>query len=361
VRLAVIVLVGCSGGWKPHVWSELDDPEARAVTVEFPDGQHGTELVLAVLAQAKAAEVSGISKLEIQLGRCVREISTQPAARLPATEPTPELERIVVRARETKYTCKQLVEQQHTRGSGSGLDGLGDAQLVESDACEHTPVEHVVARYRFELERRFVPPDWNEIARWTHVKLAFGPPRCGGEPKNEISARFHKRSHPAPPALRPAAPASAAAIVELVKRAQAAAEARRPGEATDLAEQALAMLAHDLGPLDDDVASWIAAAHFYAVEIDVDRMLRREQPVKIDAAWAAEIGIEIDRIAKRYERIKDLVRMPVVARWLRAGAAQLAKLHLHAAKLLEAGGHSQAAEREREIARSLVAASKANL
>jgi hypothetical protein len=179
--------------------------------------------------------------------------------------------------------------------------------------------------------------------------------------KNEIargstSGRIRRR-----PRGRPLTPASAAAIVEPVKRAQAAAEARRPGESTHLAEQALAALAGDLGPLDDELASWIAGAHFYAVEIDVDTLLRREQPVKIDAAWATEIGTEIDGIAKRYERIKDLVRLPAVARWLRAGAGQLAKLHLHAAKLLESGGHPQEAEREREIARSLVTASKANL
>lgn len=88
-----------------------------------------------------------------------------------------------------------------------------------------------------------------------------------------------------------------------------------------------------------------------------DRFLRRPLPAQIDTQWATELGAEIDRIAKRYERIEDLVRLPPVELRLRAGAARLAELHLHVARLLDDAGPLRAAEAERDKARALAAIS----
>jgi hypothetical protein len=388
MRLAALILAGCSSGgaWKPVVWTEAPaDPKARPIAYDFPDGTNGTELVIGVLAGAR--ESTGVSKFEIQVGPCTREIAVQPRAG--ALEPIPALDRITARVRETEVHCKRSVDQVVTHDGpketqksptapaappggpappptnrGNAPAGrFGDAQLVQQESCDQQAVEHVVTRYRFELDHGFVPPDWAEVARFTGTRLAFGTPRCSGEPKNEIRAVLHSVSAPRV-AAPPARPGEAAAILELVKRAEAAAAAKRPGEATALAEQALAAVAtgEPMLGLDDaratELAERIAAAHFFAIEMEVDMFLHRELPAQVTETWGAEIGAEIDRIAKRYERIKDVVRVPGTVRWLRAGAGRLADLHEHTAKLLDAAHQPKAAELERARARELAAASK---
>jgi hypothetical protein len=365
MRLGAILLVACGGGgaWQPRVVSELEDPKAHTVAVEFTDGQNGTQLLLAVLGQAKTANTSAISHLEIQVGRCTRRVEAAGAGAGATMAVDPELDAITLRAQETKYTCQKLVEQVLTpRGGGAfGQAGLSDAQMQERTDCQLAPIEHVVTRYRFELDHKFVPPDWDEVAKWTKARLAFGPPRCGGEAKSEIRARFHSASkpHPAPPL--PAMIATPEMILSFVERAQVAASSGKPGEAVHLAQQAIAAFADGgaLAGLDETkkqlVAGALAAAMFFAVEIDVDKFKKIELPLQIDDTWARETGAQLDRIAKRYERIKDLVRLPIATRWLRAGAGRLGELHLHLADLLDQAGQKTSAESEREKARALAA------
>jgi hypothetical protein len=80
----------------------------------------------------------------------------------------------------------------------------------------------------------------------------------------------------------------------------------------------------------------------------------------LDAAWATATGAEIDRIAARYQRIQDRVRLPAVAGWLRKGAARLAQLHRRVAELLDGSGQIDAANAELAKARALSAGSAPN-
>ncbi|MEO8705008.1 MAG: hypothetical protein ABI867_33455 [Kofleriaceae bacterium] len=374
MRLVLVVLAACSnsGGWKPIVWNIAPaDPKAKVVEYEFPDGANGTEIVIAMLAQAR--ESTGVSGFELQVGTCTRTIAVGPVIAAPA-EHAPELERITLRVKETRLTCKRSVDQVVTPGSGaerppttgltpSPTNRFGDAEMKVSESCEHLPISHVVTRYRFEVDHAFVPPDWAEVARFTGTRLAFGSPRCAGTPKNEIRAHFHTVTAPRPSASAAPEPA-VAAIIELANRAEAAAAAKHPGEATNLAEQAIAAVAASdpmLGLDDakaDALAERIAAAQFFAIEIEVDTFLHHEVPAKLTESWAPGLGAEIDQIAKRYERIKDLVRLPVVIPWLKRGAARLASLHEHTATLLEASLQPRAAAVERARAAALLAASK---
>jgi hypothetical protein len=385
MRFALLLVAGCgaSDAWKLHVWSEpLDDPKAAELDVPIADGQNGTELVLGVLAKAKAAKASGISQLEIQIGRCIREVSEQPRPEPSVASPEPALDRITLRVRETKYTCRHAMQQVADHGGiPRGLDRItpppapggnsgkrfGDAELVEVEDCGHAPIDHIVTRYRFEVDHQFVPPDWKQIARSTKLELAFGPPHCDASvEKTELRARFHTSVSvgATPPAARvsPHKPSSKD-IIALVSNAKAAAEAKRPGEATALAQRALAAWGDGdlLGELDvataTEVADWIAGARFYAVEMEVDQYLHRDRPQQADAAWATEMGAGIDRVAKQYEQIKDLVRIPRAEHWLRMGAGRLASMHLYAAEMLDQLGQPTAAEAERTKARKLAAIS----
>ena len=363
--IALVLLVGCGGGsWKPVVWREPPaDPKAAPVEVPFPDGTNGTELVVALLAHAKGAEATGISRFEIEVGGCTRTVTV--ARRAVAPEPMPELDRITLRVREGKLFCRTLVDQKITPGSNvQDPDGrrnrLGDASLVEREECDLQPIEHVVTRYRFEVDHKFTTPDWAEIARFMHVDLAFDTPHCGQPAKNEMRAVIHHGDGLSPPVASNQR-FDAGTVITLATRAEAA---KLPGEATDLAQQAIdAVAANDpMAGLDDaranELAERIAAAHFFAVAIDVDTFLHRELPPQITEAWATEIGADIDRIAKRYERIKDLVRIPVAIRWLRAGAERLAALHEHTAKLLDEGNQTKAADAERAKAAALLEVTK---
>lgn len=346
------VMTGCgSGAWKPVVWATGPvDAKSTPVAFEFAPNTNGTELVLAVLGHAKTSEATGISAFEIQVGACTRSVTMAPARGAAPAVADPALDRITLRVQELSVRCRTYVEQEVQHG-GSEPKKLGDAQLVEKQACDKTPIDHVVTRYRFELDAKFTPPDWAELERVHHAKLAFGPPRCGSTAKNEVRAVLHAASQPAPPHLAPP-PDAAAQIIDLATRAEAA---ELPGAATDFAERALAALA--AAPelvATDQLADRIAAALFFAVAIDVDKFLHGDLPKgEATPEWVAQVGAEIDRIAKRYEHIKELVQLPLVVPWLHAGARELAKLHEHTAMLLEAAHQTTAAANERAKATAL--------
>jgi hypothetical protein len=361
----VVVAACASRVWRPVVVRELHDPAAREVRLAFGDGQNGTEIVLAMLEQAKAARVSAISDFALQVGSCTRSIESdgQPVAATridPVSDaPRPD-DLIVMRAQETRYLCTRVVRPApSTSGAGDvrGQPNLPQAQSVESKRCRLLPVDHVVMRHRTDLDHRFVPPDWAEVAKQAGVQLRFGPMRCAGPPKSELRARFHEGVNP--PAAPHAALPTPETISALVERAQAAALARKPDEAVELAHQAItASAATDIlatldEPRREQLAGTIAHAHFLTVEIEVDKLARRIQVRDVDQGWATEVGAGLDRIALRYLRITDLVRVPSAVPWLRAAEARLAELHLQLSARLESAGETTAAEREREKARAL--------
>ena len=244
-------------------------------------------------------------------------------------------------------------------------------------------IERVVTRYRFKVDHGFMAPDWREIKRWASVALTLGPPHCGAVPRNGIRARFHVGPRPMAAAgsrsrsvsaaaseSRPPSgplsvvrdrPARAVEIIALARRAKAAADARQPAQATRLAEAALAAFDGGLGMEDLDgaaaieLADWIAAAQFHAVELEADAFLRRELPIKIDPTWASEVGasLESDRQALRADPGSRAAAdgRAVVAR--RGRAACPAAPPCGGAP--EQGGQGDAAEAERKKARGLVA------
>ena len=369
----VVVAACASRAWRPAVVGELHDPAARDVRLALGDGQNGTEIVLAMLEQAKAARVSAISSFAVQVGSCTRSIESdgQPVAatRIEPVGDAPQPDDlIVVRAQETRYSCTRVARPTpSTSGAGDarGQPQLAPTRSVESKDCSLLPVDHVVMRHRTDLDHRFVPPDWAEVAKQAGVQLRFGPMRCAGPPKSELRARFHEGVNPpataaAQHATLPTLP-TPETISALVERAQAAALTRKPDEAVELAHQAIsASAATDLlATLDEarreQLAGTIAHAHFLTVEIEVDKLARQIQARDIDQGWATEVGAGLDRIALRYLRIKDLVRVPSAMPWLRAAEARLAELHLQVAARLERAGETTAAEREREKARALTA------
>ncbi|HEU0032471.1 MAG TPA: hypothetical protein VFQ53_17685 [Kofleriaceae bacterium] len=333
---------------------------SRAVQLPFADGQHGGELVLALLAKARRADAAGIAELEIQVGPCVREVSVAPRA-VPAQRPTSALDRITLVATETRYTCRDRYEL-HDTPAGDPHDAkspAGDSEIVAVPECTHDPIEHVVTRYRFEVDHRFVTPDWDMLARWTGVPLRAGAPRCGLPPKNELRAKLVAKTDAPALAAVPAPAATPAAIIALAKDAERTARDGHADDAARLATEALAALDDRMldgldGKARDELVYWIAAAHFYQIEPDVAAFLARAAPATATPAWAAELGGAIDRIAARYTALRDLVRVPAVEHWLRAGAQRLSTVHAHAAELLDRVGQSNAAEAERAKARALL-------
>lgn len=363
---AIAVLAACgtsASGWRARVWSSPPmDAKARKLVVPIAPGQNGTELVLGVLGIAKQLDAS-VSGLEIQIGSCARSVVP---ANLPAatsrgaslTDPVlvgaPLTDRVLVRAHESTFRCKRYTEQIIIHPK----EGIGDTKIVTTDACDHVPIDHLVLRYRYEIDHRFVPPDFKEVERWMATKLVFGAPRCGLPPRTEMRARFHGKELPDPPAI--AAPQVAArtsqahgAFVEASRQAQKAAQAGNADNATRLATNALAMIeTAEVTPVDDTLAHWIAAARYHVVEAEVSAVAARLTPAVVDQAWATQIGADIDRVARRYEQIGDFVRDPQAAKWLRAGGARLAKLHARVAAILEEAGYDRPARAARERAKA---------
>jgi hypothetical protein len=351
-RWLVVLGAGCAGhAWKPVVVTAPPDRPVAEIAYPFHDGQNGTELVLAVLAQAKAMEVETLSGFAIRVGGCTRAVSAD--ADLGTAAAGTELDRIVFRARETQLVCRKRVEQtiEHGGPDGNGKMGFGDPVLVVRQSCEPRPVDHVVIRYRHEIDHGFIPPDWDEVERQTGVRLALGPPHCGDVAGNEVRVQFHRdaATHVEPVRSHRAGDVARDSVIRLAREASGA---QRPTEAARLADRALAAI-----PVDEDVdpelADAIACAHFFAIEREVDAFLGRAPPAVIDAQWASETGKQLDAIARHYEQLRDRVRLPSVATWLRKGAARLGTLHLHVARILDDSGQAEAAKHARDQARAL--------
>ncbi len=345
----LVAIASChSQGSTLAIWNERpQDPKAQVFATAFPDGTNGTELVLGVLAAARAQEVASVSAFEIQVGPCVRAV-TVPAANHASVAAAPETERIVFRARETAFTCRRFVKQELVPSGGGGMGekkGLSDPQMQTAEECDRVPIDHVVMRYRYEVDHGFMTPDWREVKRWTGLELELGPPECGHPASNEVRAVFHAGRPPARPIERQTD--RAAEVIALAQQAQAAAEANRAGEAAEVATRALATLSVADLPVDERLADAIGAVQFFAVEADVAAFLARRAPASIDPQWAKAVGADIDRIAQRYQRIGDLVRLPEVMPWMRRGAGQLAKLHRRVADWLDELGQFPAADIER--------------
>jgi hypothetical protein len=374
--VCVAMASGCASsgalapGWQPSVWSTAPvDPNARDAVVPFPDGQNGTELVITMLSRAREAGATGLSNFEIQVGRCTRAI----ALALPA-EPvahSPDLDRITFDAHETAYTCRNISDLALTPGTpdSRGIVHFSDAQMVVREDCTHTPRQHIVTRYRIDVDRRFVPPDWSTIAQLTNLDLHASEPRCDdGEPRNELRIRMHfgTATAPALPARAPDQPAADPnAIVELARRAEAEAKQDHAVESTRLANLALSAWGDGatVDRLDEATAKqvvyWVAAAHYYAVEAAASAYLASVVPEAANDEWAARQSTELQHITNAYQAVRDAIRMPEVGPWLRAGAAQLARLHEHLAVMLDSVNQHHAAEQQREQVRTLETAARA--
>lgn len=352
------VAVGCARSpWRAApVWDRpVDDPAAAPLEVPFGPRQNGTEIVIGVLALARAHEATSISGFEIQIGRCVRALTPAPARASHEAAADPALDRIVVLARETRYRCKHQVDQILVP-SEDPKSKLSDATLTKSEVCWHEPVEQVVARYRYEVDHAFTPPDLDEVERWTGARLVFGPPRCGAPAMTAIRARFHRGAPPPARAGIAAAPSSPRArIVARVREAEEAAAREDAARASLLANEVLTLLGDALGTVDDELARGIAAAHYFAIERDATELLHRAPPATADQQWASAFSAELADIARRYERIGDLVRLPVAAPWLRAGGRRLAALYTRFALILDEHGQAHAAAVARERATELTA------
>jgi hypothetical protein len=350
--------VGCARSpWRAApVWDRpVEDPAAAQLELPFGPRQNGTEIVIGVLALARAHDATSISGFEIQVGRCVRALTPAPARAAHEAAADPALDRIVVLARETRYRCKHQVDQILVP-SEDPKSKLSDASLVSNEVCWHEPVEQVVARYRYEVEHEFTPPDLDEVERWTGARLVLGPPRCGAPELTAIRARFHRGAPPPARAGVAAAPSSPRAkIVALAREAQTAAAHGDAARASLLANEVLALLGDALGTVDDELARGIAAAHYFAIERDVSELLHRAPPATADQQWASAFSAELADIARRYEGIGDFVRLPVAAPWLRAGGRRLAALHARLALILDELGQAHAAAVARGRAQALTA------
>jgi len=359
--VAVLLLAGCGGGaWKPRVWNDTPaDPESLPVAIAFPDGTNGTALVLKLLGDAKAAEVGGISQLEIQVGRCTRTIAVAP--RETKTAGDPDLDRVTAHLVEKKLSCGRTVDQNIKHAPLEGRPTFGETEVVVRDACTLDDVEVVAVRYRFEIDHAFTPPDWDAIEKWGRVRLAASAPRCGTVAKNQLRARFHHREWgPNPSWSYVPSPSNASRIVDLVALAMTAAEAKHGEESTRLAQQAIDELSERDPFVGADatiraqLGTSIALAYVLVVEEDAQRFLQRTPPPSGPLGmWASEVGGEIDRIARRYEHVKDVVRVDQVGTALQFGAARLAAMHEHLATLLDAIDQKPAAVVERATAREL--------
>jgi hypothetical protein len=345
------------------------DPGAVAVAVPFEAGQNGTELVLAMMEKVKAAAATGVSGFEIQIGQCIREVSLRPQTEVVTDPALAELERITFRASETTYSCKrrliQVVGPAPPKQQGESSK-LGDSGIVEAAECAHVPVERIVTRYRFEVDHGFVPPDWTVVQQWTGLALGASVPRCDPAlaAKHELRVRIHTGGVSGATVTPLAVGATdshrtVVAINHLAGRAREAGEAGRMADAARFAGEALASWKDGavIEQLDEKTAmelvTSVAAAHFYAVETEIDATLASIAVGPVDAEWATRIGNRIDRIAARYRRIADLVRLEPVEVYLRAGAARLAAVHLRAAEALAASGQAAAAAAERATAAAL--------
>jgi hypothetical protein len=369
--VACALAVACGGPGKGirtplSLWETPPaDPAPRSMEIPFPDGQNGTQLVVGVLSGvAEIAEVRGVSAFEIQVGPCVRAVTTRPVAGEIAGGP--ELDRVTFRASEQTFACvrrlvQQLAPPTKTEDGKSKLGG--DATIVEQADCTATPIVHVVTRYRFEVDHGFVTPDWDEVSAWSGLPLAFAPPVCGHPPKNELRLTIHTGDLPRPTRADPAPttpPAErAATIIALADEARRAADAGHPDAAAAAAEGALAAFGTGdvTARLDEATATRladaIAAAHYAAIEPEAAALLAEPAPATTDAAWAQAIGARIDALARRYERIGDLVRFDPATPWLRAGATRLAAAHRHVAEILDDAKQTTAAAAMRAKAAAL--------
>jgi hypothetical protein len=371
-RAAILCIVIASCGGKSGRLGELafwetPPPDGTPVAVSFGDGRNGTELVIQLLAAARAAGATGVSGFAIKVGRCTREVAVAPAMTSDAT-PSPELERITMLVRETRYRCETHMDQTLVPDPKNPEGHFHETEMTAIDSCEHEPVEHVVTRYKFELDHAFTPPDWAVIRAWTRLDLRFGPPSCDAAvpvPVNAARLTVHRggggvKGVPAPApaaALEPAA-TRARSIIDLARRARAAADGGDTAGAVALAAEALAAWGNGamIEELDDqtafDLAGAVAGAMFVAAEPEVVALLA-EAPATVDAAWATSVGRRIDGLAARYEQIGDAIRVPAAEGALRAGAGRLAAIHRHVAEQLDAARMPNAAAAERDKAAAL--------
>jgi len=351
-------------------------PPGDRLVVPIPAGQTGTEAVLGLIDRAHEAGADGISDVAIVIGGCRRAVSAGIVeGTAPPADPSPALERITFETVEPAYRCRVKVQQDIVPADNPNpLDqfahtGNGqDATLSTAKQCEATPVRRVVTRYRFEQDRGFVPPDWDEVKQATGLTLRAGAPSCDASGGDVIEGRVHHGAGrgPTPAAGEYTDPARTAALV--VARSTHAAELARAGLAADAvgeADQALAAWGDGafVGELDLDrareVVGAIAGAAYAQIEPDVVAFLARTAPAQADAAWASEVGAAIDRVAARYEQIGARFHHPAAEPWLRAGGRRLAAMHTHTAELLDAVGQARAADQERAEAARLEASSAA--
>jgi hypothetical protein len=371
----LLVCVGCASartiapGWHPSVWADAPaDAKTQDAAIPFGDGQNGTELMFQVLGQARDAGATGLSNMELQVGRCIREVATAPHPVVAV--PAPELERITYDVRESGYVCRRAVDQEiyHEKTEGfKRSEGFGEARTLEREECSRGPIQHVVTRARVDYDHHFSPPDWDAVAHWSQLALRAGELHCDADHEaNELRLRLHfgPAVTPSDAPSPPPAQESAEGIAALAMQAEVAAKAGNATEATRLAHLALDAWGNGdavIGltePAGKQLAGAVAQAKYYALEADAAAFLALQLPIDTNAAWAAAQSDKLDRLTTQYHAIGEAIRMPEAEPWLHAGAAKLAALHLHVAEMLDRVDQHRAAEHQREVARGLETASR---
>jgi hypothetical protein len=160
--------------------------------------------------------------------------------------------------------------------------------------------------------------------------------------RNELRMRVHLGGEvPADPRLPAPAIATAAPIVDAVRRGDGAA-------ALELWKKG----GFESGQ-PPEVADAVAHAAFLVVDADTARLIASAIPDDHGAAWMDGLDAQLDELAKRYVHIGELVLGPAAKPYLANGARRLAAAHAHIAELYDQLGREAAAKKQRDAAAEL--------
>lgn len=346
MRLATtMMLVGACGGaatsspgWTPAIAHSASAP-GTPVAVPFPDGTIGTELVLSVLAQARQAGAVALTDIQLQVGRCVRDISYDGAPAL--------VDPVTFVTTESDLHCSRSVDLYITDAPAEGYKfhayGFRETEMREHEDCQTRTVTRAVTRERSDMQHRFVPPRWDMIEAWTRLPLRPGPVHCDApSERNELRMRvFTAGAIPADPRMPPPPVPTAAAIKDAVARGDGAAALELWHKGRFESGQP------------PDVADAVAHAAFLVVDVDAARLIASPIPDDHGAAWMDAVDAQLADLAKRYAHIGEIVLGPPAKPWLAAGARRLAAAHTHLAELYDQLGREAAAAKQRQIAAEL--------
>jgi hypothetical protein len=222
VPLVALVLAAGSAATAPQGYSEESAPGITVITTEqaqagglqgrpfempFADGQNGTELMVRFLREARAAGGSYLADVEIHLVAkkdeawqdCVTRVGPVDHGHQQVVSKmdyghyeTQSVMRPVTRwVTEYEYRCHMvsrphMVTSTHYESS-YGSHGYSSHPVTQThteyrmeNECRSEPVSRMVTRYEYQLEQKFVPPEWHTELRWmSDWDLDESPPECG--------------------------------------------------------------------------------------------------------------------------------------------------------------------------------------